>query len=107
MMDEKQILKLLPKMGDKTIGELVIDILTEEWPLSAKGILNRVRRQHAREVSFQGVHKAIKKLHSEEILLKAGRYYKLNSEWLKRLANFTTQIISEYSTKETNLKGLP
>ena len=92
---------------DSTISEFVVMVLTEEWPLSSKGLLNRVKRMYAKEVSFQAVHKAVKKLHSEEILVKVENYYKLNPEWLKNIGKFSSTVIERYDRNQTMLKDLP
>ena len=92
---------------DKTVAEMVVVMLIEEWPLSPKGIYNRVIRTQAKPVSFQAVHKAIKKLHSEDILLKKERYYKLNPEWLKQITSFGNKVAGDYEKNEVMLKDLP
>ena len=99
----------LPVLGakDKTVSGLVVTILTEEWPLSTKGLLNRLNRRYAKDVSIQAVHKAVKKLHSEDILLKIDAYYKLNPKWLREVGNFSSAMIGKYTENETMLKDLP
>jgi len=92
---------------DKSISELVVTMLTEEWPLSTKGIHNRLKRLYAREVSFQATHKAIKKLYFEEILVKYGGYYKLNHDWLRQVGKFSNDVIERYGKHQTMLKDLP
>ena len=79
----------------------------KEWPLSPKGIYNRVIRTADKPVSFQAVHKAIKKLHSEDILTRKERYYKLNPEWLKQITSFGNKVAEDYEKNEVNLKSLP
>ena len=107
-MKEKQEFNL-PLLGrsNKSVAELVLIILTEEWPLSTRGLVNRLKRFHAKEVSFQSVHKAIKKLHNEEILTKTENYYKINPDWLNQIKNFSTTINQKYEQTETMLKDLP
>ena len=92
---------------DKTVAEMVVVMLIEEWPLSPKGIYNRVIRTADKPVSFQAVHKAIKKLHSEDILTRKERYYKLNPEWLKQITSFGNKVAEDYEKNEVNLKSLP
>jgi hypothetical protein len=92
---------------DKTIAEIIVVLLIEEWPLSPKGLYNRVIRRHSKVVSFQAVHKAVKKLEAEEIIIKKDKYYKLNPEWLKQITTFGNQVASDYEKNEVHLKGLP
>ena len=97
----------LPNMKEKSVSNLIILLLTEEWPLSTKGLHRRITRQHAKNVSFQSVHKAVKKLQNENILAKTENYYKINSTWLKQIENFSTTINQKYAETETMLKDLP
>jgi len=93
--------------SNQSVAELILYLLTEEWPLSTKGLHRRITRQHAKNVSFQSVHKAIKKLHNEEILTKTENYYKINPDWLNQIKNFSTTINQKYEQTETMLKDLP
>jgi len=97
----------LPNVKENSVSNLIILLLTEEWPLSTKGLHRRITRQHARNVSFQSVHKAVKKLQNENILAKTENYYKINSAWLKQIENFSTTINQKYDETETMLKDLP
>ncbi len=92
---------------DRTVSELSIALLSEEWPLSAKGILARIRRLHAREVTFQAVYKALKKLQAESILDRQGGYYLISMEWLERVERFCVGIRGRYRANTTMLKDLP
>ena len=99
----------LPLLGrsNKSVAELVLIILTEEWPLSTKGLVNRLKRLHAKEVSFQGVHKAVKKLYEDNVLWKDQNYYKLNPEWVTSVSKFYCDLEERYAENKTNLKDIP
>lgn len=103
---DETITLIFSKKNEKTISELIIMLLTSEWPLSAKGMLDRIRARHMSDVSPQGVHKAIKKLHAARILERNGRHYRISPEWLERLYKFSTEISSAYEENEARLKGL-
>ena len=89
------------------MAELVLIILTEEWPLSTRGLVNRLKRFHAKEVSFQSVHKAVKKLYKENVLWKDQNYYKLNPEWITSVSKFYGDLEKIYAENKTNLKDIP
>ncbi|MFH1224662.1 MAG: hypothetical protein V1676_02555 [Candidatus Diapherotrites archaeon] len=93
--------------GEKTISELIIMLLASEWPLSAKGMLNRIRERHMQDVSQQGVYKAIKKLHSSGVIEKRGRHYRISPEWLESMHKFSAELSRAYGENETRLEGLP
>lgn len=93
--------------SEKTIAEFVIILLTSEWPLSAKGLCDRIKERHMGDVSQQGVYKAINKLHSAQILEMKGKYYRISPEWLEQLYRFSAEVRQAYGEDETRLKGLP
>ncbi len=67
--------------------ELVISLLSEEWPLSAKEIFERVKRE-GDAISYQAVHKAIQQLEEDSIVSKSGKDYQLNPLWISRQKDF-------------------
>ena len=99
----------LPTLNTRnsTLAELVIVLLTHEWPLTTKGIYNRVNRNFANGVSFQAVHKAVKKLREQEILSKKDSYYKINVKWLEQINKFSNQVEKLYEKNETRLFDIP
>ncbi|MBU0662520.1 hypothetical protein KJ891_03575 [Candidatus Micrarchaeota archaeon] len=104
---DKSLILSLIKGEDGTIAERVIMHLTAEWPLSAKGLFNRIKERHMNDVSQQGVYKAINKLNSAQVLERKGKYYRISPEWLERLYKFSTEMSSAYEENETRLDGLP
>ena len=93
--------------GEKRISDTIIILLTLEWPLSIKGLFTRLKRQYSKTVSYQGVHKAVKRLEKDEVLVRKDSYYKLNKSWLAKIEDFTKSVNSKYGELEVNLKGLP
>ena len=80
--------------SESAVPEMVIELLTDEWPLSLKGLHLRIRRRFAKEISYQAVHKAVRKMFKEDVLVMEGRHYKINTAWLGRLVNFSNNLIS-------------
>lgn len=97
----------VPSSGERTVSELAIALLSEEWPLSVKGLMHRMKRRYAREVTFQAAHKAVSKLCRHEILLKTGRYYKINPGWLGKMEKYASSVNSRYAAAEVRLEGMP
>ena len=78
----------IPTLGKpKNVKDAVIAVLTNEWPLSAKKIYNRIRNMGL-NVSYQAVHKALCELLQSQILVKMGGGYELNMEWLNEIKKF-------------------
>lgn len=92
---------------EKTISEIVVEILADEWPLTTKGMWRRIRKRYAKEVSFQAVHKAVKKLYAETVLFRSGNYYKINLRWLNAIEKFIITINKNYNLAEVRLNDIP
>ena len=60
----------LPNVGSQkgSTRDAIIAILSREWPLSAKELYNRVKRENTGSaVSYQAVHKMIKQLLGQQM----------------------------------------
>lgn len=80
------------------LKELVIGFLSKEWPLSAKSIYLRVRKQKA--CSYQAVHKMLQELLKENVLVKQDKEYALSIDWIKRLKSMTDILEKTYAKQE-------
>ncbi len=94
-----QISLLQTNYKNKTIAELAVQILSEEWPLPLKTIKRKINKEHGKKASNQATFKALKKLVEKNILLKDDLHYELNVEWLKQLNGFSLQTTQKYLTK--------
>ena len=77
----------------------VISVLADKWPLSAKQIFNESNERFNLNVSYQAIHKTIKALEEEQIIVKSGSNYKLNEEWIEKAKDFSEQLSESYSRK--------
>jgi len=79
--------------------EIIIQILSEEWPLSSKQIHSKIRR-YGKSVSYQAVHKTLKELIKNNVLKRSdSKKYKINLTWVYRLENTCSNIAANYSSK--------
>lgn len=90
-MTQNVFVPLISSEG-KTTKELVILILTREWPLPIKKIYNEVKKESKQNLTYQAIHKTLKQLVDESILLKKQKKYALNPEWIQALKDFTEKI---------------
>jgi hypothetical protein len=58
-------------------------ILIENAPLSAKQIYSKMKTKSDKQISYQAVHKLIKKLVIDGSILKIDKKYKINPRWIK------------------------
>ncbi len=78
--------------------ELILGVLFEEWPLSAKEIYSRVSKKANKEVSYQAIHKLLLSLLDEGIIVKGEGKYFVSLDWITN----TKELLSKI---EVNLKA--
>ena len=93
----------LPNVGSQkgSTKDTIITILSREWPLSAKELYNRVKRENrVTSVSYQAVHKTIKQLLEQHILEKNNEGYLINKVWIEKTKEFSENLSRIYQTKQ-------
>lgn len=83
----------------KDTRALVIDVLTKKWPLSAKEIYKQTSNEA--NITYQAVHKALKQLEDEKLVVKNDSVYELNNEWVAQLKELADDI------NQRKLRGMP
>jgi Fe2+ or Zn2+ uptake regulation protein len=74
--------------GPGTVRDDILSLLSEEYPLTAKEIYSRVRRQMGKNVTYQAVHKTIKQMVEKKIVLKVGKGYQIAPEWVQHAKEY-------------------
>lgn len=77
-----QLNQSIQKEVRKTVKELVVEALSDGKALSARKIFASVKGQNY-GFTYQGVHKAVKELSAEGVLIKQKMNYLLSSQWLE------------------------
>ena len=92
---------MLPNIGSKgsTTKDQVISILGREWPLSAKELFNKAKKEYASTVSYQAVHKSIEELIEQGVIEKKGKSVQLDQQWIEHLKQFSTTLENNYQKK--------
>src|SRR3989344_5955197 len=99
--------KIAAQKGTK---DLIIEILTENWPLSAKEIANGVQKNYPGNITYQAIHKSLGELEGELVISKTDGKYNLNIEWVmdnkKKFEDIESQLTktSKVENKTTILK---
>lgn len=86
-------------MEEKSSKDIIIEILAEDWPLSAKVIYNRVKQTYKRSISYQATYKMINEMLEKGILSKYDLKYSLDINWIKRSKDFYDNIEKNYFSK--------
>lgn len=93
--------------GSKNIRIRIVEVLSNEWPLTSKAIYNRITRLTNARVTYQGVYKQLIELADEGVLDKQNKLYSLNEEWMRVLKEFSTQFLDQkVGGQEDNSKHL-
>ncbi len=92
----------LPSLGQnkQSAADMIVNVLTTHWPLSAKKIYNRIKQEYQFGSTYQAVHKSLKHLQKEGILLKQGKDYQINLKWLDKIVGFANNVRKNYLAKE-------
>lgn len=89
----------IPKIsGKRELRDAVVIVLSSEWPLSAKQVFHKARADFP-AVSYQGVHKALRKLTVDGVVKKAGNTYSLDEQWVRGLKEFGEKLEQVQSGK--------
>ena len=86
----------------------IIDLLSNNNPLTAKQIYSKLQRQYSLASTYQAVHKTLKQMLEESVLIKEKTTYSLNPEWVDNYKRNAEQLSEKIRSenKETNLKEL-
>ena len=87
--------------------EQVIYFLSNEWPLSVKQIYNKVSKESKSGISYQAVHKVIKRLEEDGTVVQNGKDYKLSDDWLFSLKKFSDEVHGRYSKTQGKYEVKP
>lgn len=74
--------------GQGTMRDDILSILSEEFPLTAKEISARVKRQMGKNVTYQAVHKTIQQMVERKILTKQEKEYRIAPEWVQHTKEY-------------------
>ncbi len=84
----------IPRANPASVEDYIILSLSQKFPLSAKEIYAKIKRQGF-EVSYQAVHKKLKELEKESILEREGAKYKINRDWIRNTKSFLETMDKE------------
>jgi ribosome biogenesis protein Nip4 len=88
---------------EESIRNKVIEVLSENWPLTAKQIYNKLQRSHGVSVSYQAVHKQLKLMLEQKMLVKKKTEYLINEEWIEKIQKNTEAMAQRI---KNNQKGI-
>jgi hypothetical protein len=90
----------LPIGKSSTTKDTIIQILSEEWPLTVKQIYERVQKKADKAITYQAVHKTLKQMFVEGVLEFSDKKYSVSKKWLKNNKLIYDALLHSYSVKE-------
>lgn len=96
----------LPVLNNpKTTKDRVFIILSAQYPLSLIQLKNQIKNVFNENVSFQSVRKAVLQLEKEEVLIKEGKKFSFNKDWILSFMKFGNILQKHYfSANKKNSK---
>lgn len=82
--------------GNESVKDNIIRILSYQWPLSAKNLYRIVITRYKMNVTYQAVHKALVQLQENKVVIKTGKQFSINIEWLDTMKGFAENVKTSY-----------
>ena len=89
------------KQGSK---EIIVSILSQKWPLTTKEIYNILKRHVS--VSYQAVHKSLNELVSSRVVVRKGKKYCLNPDFVAKMKKHWSAIEENYKENSASKIGV-
>src|SRR3989338_1432783 len=83
-------------LAGKTTKSAIIQILSQDWPLSMKQVFFALRKRSSKSITYQAVYKSAKELLAEGVLSKHENQYMINTLWLEKSAEFIGGLQEAY-----------
>jgi len=88
-----QLEQLTPKIGgSKSVREVIIHVLSEEWPLTSNEIYNKAKRKYGIEASYQAFHKMLKQMVAQNVLARKEKKYSIDMQWAEGIEKFSKNL---------------
>jgi hypothetical protein len=84
--------------NSKSTKSLIINVLTKEFPLSAKQIHNKIKKAGI-SISYHGVYDSLKEMVTHKILKKVEMNYSIEPKWIDSIGNVYTNLKISYARK--------
>ena len=99
---------LIPDISakDGTTKDLVFSILAEDNPKTLTQLHREIKRRYGISITFQAVIKAVNSLRLHKVLVKEGKLYNLNKDWIFETRNFFDKLYTEYFKVKKPMKKI-
>jgi hypothetical protein len=77
---------------NKNVKSIIIEIILNTRFINTKKIHNLLLKKYNRKVSYQAVHKALKEMQKDKILIKIGKEYSIDKDYIEKLEDFLNSL---------------
>ncbi len=88
---------MIPDLKSGSTRDVIINLLSDRWPLSAKKIYIAVRK--TKRVSYHAVYKTVKQLVFGGVLEENDKNYYLSKKWIENVSNFSQKLSANYAKR--------
>jgi len=75
----------------------IIDVLSAEFPLTAKKVYNALKRRYQIGSTYVAVYQHMRELVDQGVVMKEGLEYRLDGKWIERTRQFAINTENNYS----------
>ncbi len=96
----------IPELNSKgkTTKDLVFSILVEDKPKTLTQLHREIKRKYGKTVTFQAVIKAVNSLLFNKVLVREGKLYSIDKDWIFETRNFFDELYKEHFKVKKPLK---
>ena len=84
----------------------MFSILAEDNPKTLTQLHREIKRRYGISITFQAVIKAVNSLRLHKVLVKEGKLYNLNKDWIFETRNFFDKLYTEYFKVKKPMKKI-
>ncbi len=97
----------LIKSGEHNLKNIVISVLSRQWPLSARRVFREVCSDNF-HITYQGVHKALRQLREQGMVRRTDGGHQLDAQWIDQLEAYSGFLRANYAMgKNTDFYRMP
>lgn len=99
-------IKITLPFGKDNVKNIVFSILSEKYPLKLIQIKNILEKEYGKEVSFQGVRKAVLQLIEDKVLIKKENVYLINKKWVKESKSYLDKLYLKLISEKPSVRSI-
>jgi hypothetical protein len=86
----------LPNIKKNSTKDIIIRILSYQWPLSIKKLKAILKKEYGINVSYQSIYQNLNELIEKEIVDKKNNEFLLNMDWIEQIQEFGRAVEQTY-----------